>query len=195
MLTVPLVLASASPRRHALLRLLGVPFTVSPSEIPEVHVPGTEPSALVQHLALEKALAVAHRVPEALVLGADTVVVHDGDVLGKPKDEAEAKSMLTRLSGEAHCVYTGLALVHLPTTRRLVVHETTDVFFAEMSAAEIEDYVATGSPMDKAGAYGIQDDRGALFIRRIEGDYYNVVGLPLHLLYRTLRTHFPDLMG
>jgi septum formation protein len=195
LLTVPFVLASASPRRHALLRLLGAPFTVVPSDVPEVHVPGTEPSALVQHLALEKALAVAHRTPEALVLGADTVVVHDGEVLGKPADPAEAHTMLRRLSGQAHCVYTGLALVHLSTTRRMVVHETTDVFFAEMDDDEIAAYVETGSPLDKAGAYGIQDDRGALFIRRIEGDYYNVVGLPLHLLYRTLHAHFPDLLA
>jgi len=194
LLTVPFILASTSPRRHALLKLLGLPFTIVPSEAPEVHVPGTEPSALVQHLALEKALDVAHRHPDALVLGADTVVVHRGDVLGKPAGEPEAQAMLGRLSGEAHCVYTGLALVHLPSARRVAVHETTDVFFAEMSESEIAAYVATGSPLDKAGAYGIQDDRGALFVRRIEGDYYNVVGLPLHLLYRTLRTHFPDLM-
>lgn len=195
MLTVPLVLASASPRRRALLTMLGLDFTVAPSDVPEPVLPGIEPSALVRHLAFEKALAVAPAHPESLVLAADTIVVLDGDVLGKPTDADDARRMLRRLAGQRHCVFTGLAFVHLATQRRIAAHEATEVCFGEMSDGEIDAYVASGSPLDKAGAYGIQDDRGALFIRRMEGDYYNVVGLPLHRLYRTLQQYFGDLMA
>ena len=223
-LTVPLVLASASPRRRDLLARLGVDLIVAPSNISEPPMPGTEPSALVRHLALEKALAVAHARPSSLVLGADTVVVHNGDVLGKPPSDAHARATLRRLAGRTHtvytglalvkpadadearrmlrrlaagrhCVFTGIALVHLATQRRIVAHEATEVCFGAMTDGEIDAYVATGSPLDKAGAYGIQDDRGALFVRRIEGDYYNVVGLPLHRLYRTLQQHFADFVA
>ena len=194
-LTVPLVLASASPRRRDLLARLGVDLIVAPSNISEPPMPGTEPSALVRHLALEKALAVAHARPSSLVLGADTVVVHNGDVLGKPADADEARRMLRRLAAGRHCVFTGIALVHLATQRRIVAHEATEVCFGAMTDGEIDAYVASGSPLDKAGAYGIQDDRGALFVRRIEGDYYNVVGLPLHRLYRTLQHHFADFVA
>ena len=194
-LTVPLVLASASPRRRALLDMLGIDFEAVPSGVPEPMMPGIEPSSLVRYLALEKALAVAHSRPGRLVLGADTIVVHNGDVLGKPDDADAARRMLRRLSGQRHCVVTGIALVHLATQRRIAAHEATDVCFGEMTDGEIAAYVATGSPLDKAGAYGIQDDRGALFVRRIEGDYYNVVGLPLHRLYRTLQHHFADFVA
>ncbi len=191
----PLVLASASPRRQVLLRQLGLAFDVVPAGIDETAPPGIEPSALVEHLAAEKAIAVAKTRPHRLVLGADTIVVLRGEVLGKPADADEARAMLRRLSGETHTVFTGLALVHLASSRRIVAHEETDVFVAELSDDEIAAYVATGSPLDKAGAYGIQDDYGAAFIRRIEGDYYTVVGLPLHRLYYLLRTHFPDVLN
>ena len=193
--TVPLVLASASPRRRALLHQIGATFTVQHTDTDETMLPGIEPSALVRHLALEKAVAASEQHPNALVLGADTVVVLGGDVLGKPRDADDAKAMLRRLAGEQHTVLTGVALVHAGTSRRVAVHEATDVYFAAMTDEEIDAYVATGSPLDKAGAYGIQDDRGALFVRRIEGDYYNVVGLPLHRLYHTLKTQFGDLMS
>lgn len=174
--------------------MLGLDFIVVPSDVPEPVIPGVEPSGLVRHLAFEKALAIAPAYPDRLVLAADTIVVLDGDVLGKPTDPDDARRMLRRLAGQRHCVFTGLALVHLATHRRIAAHESTEVCFGDMDDAEIDAYVATGSPLDKAGAYGIQDDRGALFVRRIEGDYYNVVGLPLHRLYRTLRQHFSDLM-
>lgn len=188
----PLVLASASPRRRHLLGQLGLSFDVHPSDVDETVPPGIEPSALVRHLAMEKAVAVAHLYPDRLVLGADTIVVLDGAVLGKPADAAEARAMLVQLSGEMHTVFTGLALVHLNSARRESAHEETDVYFDALSDDEIARYVDTGAPMDKAGAYGIQDDYGAAFIHRIEGDYYNVVGLPLHRLYRTLRSAFAD---
>ncbi|AEN73486.1 Maf family protein [Rhodothermus marinus] len=193
-LRVPLILASRSPRRRKLLAQLGLDFEVHPSDLDENATNHRLPEQLVEQLALEKARAVAARFPEALTLGADTIVVLDGDVLNKPADEAEARAMLRRLSGRTHTVYTGVALVHPASQREVVDYEATQVTFAPLTDAEIDAYVATGSPLDKAGAYGIQDDYGAVFIRRIEGDYYNVVGLPLHRLYRMLRNHFADLI-
>lgn len=194
-LRVPLVLASQSPRRRQLLDRLGVPFAVRPSHADEVLPPGLAPAAAVEALALRKAVAVATDAPGALTLGADTVVVLGAEVLEKPADDAEARAMLRRLAGRTHTVYTGLALVHPASERRATAHEATAVTFAPLSDAEIAAYVATGSPLDKAGGYGIQDDLGALFVARIEGDYYNVVGLPLHRLYRTLRDAFGDLLA
>lgn len=193
-LQVPLVLASQSPRRRQLLERLHVPFTVQPSAVDETLPAGLAPEAAVEALARQKAHAVAQEHPGALTLGADTIVVLDRTVLEKPADAAEASAMLRRLSGRTHTVFTGLALVHPASGRDAEAHEATEVTFAALSEAEIEAYVATGSPLDKAGAYGIQDDLGALFVAGIHGDYYNVVGLPLHRLYRVLREHFSDLL-
>jgi septum formation protein len=203
-LRAPLVLASQSPRRRDLLAALGLPFCVQPSGADEVWPDGEAPGPAVETLARQKAEAVAEGRPEALTLGADTVVVlHEGppdaspdaEVLGKPRTEDEARSMLARLGGRSHHVYSGIALVHPPSRRVVTAHERTEVTFAPLTDAEIAAYVATGSPMDKAGAYGIQDDAGALFVSGVAGDYYNVVGLPLHRLYRTLRDHFSDLLA
>ncbi len=194
-LNVPLVLASASPRRAALLRALGVPFQVLPADVDERWPADADHGAAVEAIADDKASAVAARpeVGDALVLGADTVVVLGSRVLGKPAHSAEAREMLRALAGATHEVYTGVSLRHATTA--VTAHEITRVTFAPLSEAEITSYVATGSPLDKAGAYGIQDDLGALFIARIEGDYYNVVGLPLHLLYRTIRARFGHLLA
>jgi septum formation protein len=189
-LRVPFVLASASPRRRDLLERLGLAVDVRPTDTDETW-PGGDPGAAVEALALRKARAAP--VPGALVLGADTVVVLDGDVLGKPPTEAAARATLRRLSGRTHTVYTGIALVC--DGRVATDHRATRVTFADLSGAEIAAYVATGSPMDKAGAYGIQDDAGALFVARIDGDYPTVVGLPLRALYEALRAHFPDLVA
>jgi len=193
-LRVPLVLASASPRRRELLTRLGLSFTVRPALGPETW-PGLDPGPSVEVLADRKAAEVAADAADSLTLAADTVVVLDGDVLGKPADAEEAHAMLRRLSGATHTVYTGLALHHPASRRTVTAHEATAVTFAPLSDEEIARYVAGGSPMDKAGAYGIQDDHGALFVARIDGDYYNVVGLPLHRLYQTLRASFSDLLG
>ncbi|HET6569480.1 MAG TPA: Maf family protein [Rhodothermales bacterium] len=193
-LACPFVLASGSPRRKYLLEQMGLSFHIQASTIEETIPPGTEPGDVVRQLALEKAANVAQKQPQSLTLGADTVVVVDGRILGKPQGEGEARSMLRDLSARTHTVYTGIALVHPATGRTETAFEATDVTFAPLSEEEIEAYVATGSPLDKAGAYGIQDDLGALFITRIDGDYYNVVGLPLHRFYRTLRERFPDLL-
>lgn len=170
-------------------------FDVDVSGVEE-RLPGNlTPGRAVEMLALRKAQAVAERHPAALIMGADTIVVLRGEVLGKPGDDREAAAMLGRLSGATHTVYTGLALLHPPSDRSVCTFEETRVTFAPMDAGEVASYVATGSPMDKAGGYGIQDDRGALFVRRIEGDYYNVVGLPLHRFYATMKDHFADLLA
>ena len=217
-LRAPFVLASQSPRRRDLLTAIGLPFSVQPSGADEVWPDGEAPGAAVEALARQKAEAVAPAHPHALTLGADTVVVlPDGppgtrapnapaldasnvpapgaEVLGKPRTEAEARAMLSRLSGRSHHVYSGIALLHPASGRAVTAHERTEVTFASLTDAEIAAYVATGSPMDKAGAYGIQDDAGALFVSGVHGDYYNVVGLPLHRLYRTLCDSFPDLLA
>ncbi len=192
-LFVPFILASASPRRRHLLRQIGFTFAVKASHIDEIIPEGLSPDLVVKQLARQKAESVAAEHPEALTLGADTIVVLENDILGKPQTESEACRMLGRLSGKTHTVYTGIALLHPATGRDVTASVATEVTFCRMTPEEIQAYVATGSPLDKAGAYGIQDDRGALFISRINGDYYNVVGLPLHRLYCLLREEFSDL--
>lgn len=173
----PIVLASGSPRRRELLGQMGITeFEVLPAKSEETAPDGLTPAELVQHLALQKAQEVAALRPNALVIGADTVVVLDGTVLGKPKNEADAERMLSALSGRSHEVYTGLAVVN---GGRIYRHaECTKVEFRPLTENEIAGYIATGEPMDKAGAYGIQG-RACVFIRGIQGDYYNVVGLPV----------------
>ncbi len=183
----PLLLASSSPRRAEILRSVGWPFHQLAVEIDETPAPGEEAVAYVERLAREKAEAAAAHAPESIVLGADTTVVVDGMKLGKPLDEADARGMLRRLSGRWHEVLTGVALVRAgEKALSLVAHETTRVRFAEISDDEINWYVATLEPLDKAGGYAVQG-RAALFIERIEGDYWNVVGLPVQLVYRLMR--------
>jgi len=193
-LACPFILASQSPRRRKLLEQIGLSFEVRVSPVEETITPGLSPEGIVQQLALEKAGSIAKRHPDALTLGADTIVVLEHLVLGKPGNEAEAHTMLRSLSGRTHTVYTGIALVHPNTDRSKTAFEATHVTFAHLTDDEIAAYLATGSPLDKAGAYGIQDDLGALFISRIDGDYYNVVGLPLHRFYRLLSDQFSDLL-
>lgn len=189
-LPVPLVLASQSPRRQALMRHVGFHFTsVVPSIDEDAVDVALEPHAYVQELAVRKARRGAEMVDgEAIVIGSDTTVVLDGQVLNKPTDADDAASMLRRLSGRTHTVHTGLALVGKGkglSTRQS--SRATHVTFRELSDEEIRAYVGTGSPLDKAGAYGIQDDFGAVFVSRVEGCYYTIVGLPLELLYTELR--------
>lgn len=191
-LRVPLVLASASPRRRVLLHQLGLTPEVRPTDADETWPDDLPPGPAVELLARRKADA-ALAPPDALVIAADTVVVLDGDVLGKPVDADHAHRTLRRLSGRTHTVYTGVALRH--GDLHASVHAATDVTFADLSGAEIDAYVATGSPLDKAGAYGIQDEIGALLVARIDGEYTNVVGLPLRTLYEALRSHVPHLLA
>lgn len=174
-----LILASKSPRRRELLAQMGLTdFEIHPAVGEELAEPGLTPPELVQALALHKAREVAEKFahPGDLVIGADTIVVLDDQVLGKPHDEAHALEMLTALSGREHHVYTGVAV--LQDGRELAQVEDTAVWFRDASQAELNRYIATGEPMDKAGAYGIQG-RGGLLVSRIEGDYTNVVGLPI----------------
>jgi len=186
-----LVLASASSRRRRLLAQVGLEFEVEPSSIEEdftSHVPALG----ARSLARAKARAVQARRPGAVVIGADTVVVKDGVVLGKPRDPAEAESMLRRLSGSAHQVITGVAVVD--EQEEYVDHEVTTVWFRRLREEEIREYVASGEPMDKAGAYAIQG-LGAVLVARIEGDYYNVVGLPLTKTVLALRRFGIEVLG
>jgi septum formation protein len=182
-----LVLASASPRRAEILRAVGWPFEKLAVNIDESRSRSEGAVAYVERLAREKAEAAAKIRAGRLVLGADTVVVVDGHILGKPFDEEDARRMLRLLSGRWHEVLTGVALVRgVEDVRRVVAHEKTRVRFAQMSEAEINWYVSTGEPLDKAGAYAVQG-RAALFIEEISGDYWNVVGLPVQLVYKLAR--------
>jgi septum formation protein len=180
-----LILASSSPRRANLLRQLGLEFEIIPSSVEENVNGYRSPVRLVTSLAREKAAEVGSKVESGIIVGADTVVVLDGKQLGKPCDPAEAKQMLTLLSGREHCVYTGFTLLHMPSRESITDYEVTRVKFRNLSAEEVEAYVRSGSCFDKAGAYGIQDDFGAVFVERIDGCYYNVVGFPLTKFYLT----------
>lgn len=192
-----LYLASASPRRAQLIKLLGVKnVVIMPTHVDETHDGTQQPADYVEELAQKKAKALAQKLTDneyGIIIGADTTVVLQGTILGKPIDADDAKSMLRRLSGNTHSVFTGVAIVESATSKVLSFVVQTLVSFRELSEHEIENYVATGSPMDKAGAYGIQEDHGAVFVSRIEGDYYNVVGLPLCSLYLALQENFPDI--
>lgn len=174
-----LILASKSPRRKELLKQIGIPFVVVVSDAEEVSGNSWTPAALVVENAKRKARAVAEKYPDSPVLGADTVVSLEGKIFGKPKDKDEARKMLTALSGKMHEVTTGLALINRNEIRTTNV--TTKVFFDTMTKADIDAYIATDEPMDKAGAYAIQG-KAARFIEKIEGSYSNVVGLPLNAL-------------
>lgn len=175
----PLILASGSPRRKDLLSLLQLEFEIDPAIGPEEPYAGRDPAEYVRQLAVAKASEVARRRTDpALVVGADTVVVLGGLLLGKPADEEEAKWMLRLLSGQTHQVYTGVAVVEIPGFLTRDAVEVTDVTFKALTDERIERYVRTGEPLDKAGAYGIQG-LGAVNVSRIEGCYFNVVGLPL----------------
>ena len=193
-----LILASASPRRQELLRNAGIAFTVRPADIDESPRAGEGARECAERLAREKALAVFRGHPQSYVLGADTIVVVDEIILGKPCDANDAARMLRLLSGRTHAVITGVCVVgpdaigsvasgQWPVASRTeTASETTRVTFCELSESEIRDYVATGEPMDKAGAYGIQGI-ASRWIPRIEGDYSNVVGLPVARVYAMLR--------
>lgn len=180
-----LILASGSPRRRELLERIGLrEFSVCPADIQEVVPEGAPPEKVVMALSAQKARWVADAHPEGLILAADTVVSLDGDILGKPRDEADAREMLRRLSGRSHSVYTGLTLRR--GAEQATEYEHTQVSFRTLSDGEIDAYIASGEPMDKAGAYGVQG-LGALFVTGILGDYYNVMGLPLCRLGRMLK--------
>ncbi len=178
-----LILASASPRRRELLAQAGLTFDVQPADINESRRPDEAASTYVQRLALEKAQAIHARFPKATVLGADTTVALDGEIFNKPADGADAERMLRLLSGQTHQVYTGVAVV--TTTAQRVHVETTHVTFSNIGEQDLARYISSGEPLGKAGAYGIQGF-AARWIPRIEGDYFNVVGLPIAATLRLL---------
>jgi septum formation protein len=179
-----IVLASASPRRTQLLSLIGIPHQVDAAhDVDETPLPGEEPGALAGRLARAKASSVARRHPDRVVLAADTVVTLDGEVLGKPATPAEAEAMLARLGGKEHMVLTAVAVVAGGRVRERM--DRTRVWFRTLTPQTISDYVATGEPMDKAGAYGLQG-YGAVLVDRIEGDCFGVIGLPLRFVVELL---------
>lgn len=183
-----IILASASPRRRELLAQIGIPFTVQAAE-GEEKCEARLPQKQVEELSFHKALEIAGKAEgNVVVIGADTLVFFRGKPLGKPRDEKEAAGMLKTLQGQTHQVYTGVTLIwhHRGALRQRSFHERTDVTVYPMTEEEILDYVKSGEPMDKAGAYGIQG-LFAKFIRKIEGDYYNVVGLPVGRLYQEMK--------
>ena len=169
------------------MRITGWDFEILPANVDEARRPGENAATYVERVAREKAEAAALQVRDRLVLGADTIVLIEGKILGKPRDTEDARRMLRLLQDRRHQVMTGIAIVNGNSSRSLVAHESTDVEFSPMTEDEIDWYVATGEPMDKAGAYAIQG-MGARFIEGITGDYLNVVGLPLRLLYKLVRS-------
>ena len=177
------ILASQSPRRRELLALVGIAHEVRPADIDETYWPGEQPAAHAERLARGKCAVIAAREPDAVVIGSDTIVVVDGDVLGKPVDEADAVRMLTRLAGRSHTVVTAVAVAWRADTRSAV--EEVGVTFHPLRREDIDAYIATREPMDKAGAYGIQG-YGATIVARVDGDYFAVMGLPLQRLIRVL---------
>ena len=180
-----IVLASASPRRQEYLALLGYPYTCKVADVDESSIQKTEPACLAMATARLKARAVAAEERDAIIIGADTVVSVEGAILGKPRDAADAQRMLALLSGRAHQVYTGLCLIDTESGREICDYRETTVWMQPISREEIEAYVATQEPMDKAGAYAIQGG-ASRFVEAIEGCYFKVLGLPINLLYNLL---------
>ncbi len=182
-----LILASASPRRKELLEKIGLPFTVQPAK-GEERITQKSPAAVVMELSRQKAEEIAAaQTEDCIIIGADTVVAKGEKIMGKPKDAADAKQMLRSIADDCHQVYTGVTLIRTGAHPQSVTfQEKTDVCLYPISDAELDAYIASGDPMDKAGAYGIQGDF-AIYVKRIAGDYYNVVGLPIGRVYQELK--------
>lgn len=181
------VLASRSERRKKLLKQVGLDFIVNDSNIDEINCNGYHPIKLVKLNSQNKSRKIAEKYKKEIVIGADTIVVLDKEILGKPRNKKEAISYLKKLSNKKHFVFTGFYLIDTKNSKEVFGFEKTSVFFRKLTLSEIEYYVENHKPFDKAGSYGIQDDFGCLFIEKIIGDYYNVVGLPLVKLFITLQ--------
>lgn len=189
-----IVLASQSPRRKNLLTQLGLKFEVIPSNTEEI-ITSDNPVSIVEELSAQKSLEVSKVVDYAYIIGADTIVVFENEILGKPVDKSDAFNMLSLLSNQTHSVFTGVSVVKKNDGKILAHHQfvvETKVTFSALTESEIDAYIETGSPMDKAGAYGIQDDWGAVFVKEVEGDFYNVVGFPLNKFYQEMKTLEPE---
>jgi nucleoside triphosphate pyrophosphatase len=189
-----IVLASSSPRRKELLEKIGVTFTVDPSTCEEV-ITDTNPAKVVLSLSHQKAYDVESKYDEAIIIGADTIVSKDNQILGKPKDREDAFRMLQLLQGDIHQAYTGVTVIHKTKeeTKEYSFYSSSDVSFYSMTEEQIYSYINSGEPMDKAGSYGIQG-KSAIFIKEIKGDYNTIVGLPIAMLYQTLLSEGIDLL-
>ncbi|HMA59850.1 MAG TPA: Maf family protein [Halanaerobiales bacterium] len=187
MIDKKIILASSSDRRKELLTRLGIKYTAMPSKIDEDGYDYEHPDKLVQELSLAKASNVANVVENALIIAADTVVAHNNKILGKPEDEEDAKRMLQLLENDKHEVFTGLALISADDEMHFLDYDVTEVFMRKVEKEEIERYIKTGEPMDKAGSYGIQG-KGGIFVNKIVGSYFTVMGLPIHLLSMALKS-------
>ncbi len=183
----PIFLASKSPRRKDMLKMLGVKFKTLEVETTEILNPNETPLHNVKRIALEKAIAAKEKINAGIIITADTIVVIDNEIIGKPKNKTEAQNILLKLSNRSHYVYTGFALINVGLNKQIVGYSKTKVNFRKLEPKEIKDYIKTGSPMDKAGAYGIQDDFGAVFVKSINGCYYNVLGFPASKIYEELK--------
>ena len=184
-----IILASASPRRKEILENASVKFEVMASSIEELTLDGESPCQMVMRLAFEKGMDIASRQKSDLIISADTIVVIDNTVLGKPKNEIEARKMITSLSGRTHQVITGISLINLDNNKKIIDYVISNVKFKNLSEEDINDYIRTKESLDKAGAYGIQG-YGALLVDEIQGDYFNIVGLPISRLSDLLKKHF-----
>lgn len=184
-----IILASASPRRKEILENASVKFEVMASSIEELTLDGESPCQMVMRLAFEKGMDIASRQKNDLIISADTIVVIDNTVLGKPKNEIEARKMITSLSGRTHQVITGISLINLDNNKKIIDYVISNVKFKNLSEEDINDYIRTKESLDKAGAYGIQG-YGALLVDEIQGDYFNIVGLPISRLSDLLKKHF-----
>lgn len=188
-----IVLASGSPRRKDLLKQIGLDFTVDTGTQEDDIVPGIDPHQLTRQISLRKAQSVAGKYDAAIIIAADTIGVIGGKIIGKPRSEAEARSMLANLSGKAHSVITGFTVIDTGTRKTVSRSVETIVYIKPLTKTAIDTYVKTGEPMDKAGAYAIQG-LGAVLVERIEGDYYNVMGLPLSAIAETLKEFGVDVL-
>ena len=184
-----IILASASPRRKEILENTNIKFDIISSSIEELILGGESPCQMVMRLAFEKGIDIASKHKSDLVISADTIVVLDNNILGKPKDEEEARQMISNLSGRTHQVITGISLINLEKNKKIIDYVISNVKFKKLSKDDIDDYIKTKESLDKAGAYGIQG-YGALLVEEIQGDYFNIVGLPISKLSDLLKIHF-----
>lgn len=185
--SIPIYLASKSPRRKKMLEIMGVSFKSLNVEMDEIISPNQSPVKNVKRIAREKCEFASKNIKQGIIIAADTIVVVDGTILGKPKNVKDAARILGLLSDRSHFVYTGFALLNKKSDKIFVDYSKTKVHFKKLTAKEIKKYINSGSPMDKAGAYGIQDDYGAIFVKKISGCYYNVLGFPVNKIYEGLK--------
>ena len=186
-LHTPVYLASKSPRRRSMLNMMGINYTAISIEMDEIINENQSPVENVKRIALEKCRLALEEIKEGIVITADTIVVVDGRIIGKPNNKTDAKKILNTLSGRSHLVYTGFSISNKKKNKSTTDYSKTKVTFKKLTTKEISDYIKTGSPMDKAGAYGIQDDFGAVFVEKISGCYYNVIGFPVSKIYQAFK--------